>query len=53
MQQRTLGRQGLKVSAIGLGTMGMTMAYGTGADEAESIATIRRRNVSSPNGVCW
>jgi len=42
MQQRTLGRQGLKVSAIGLGTMGMTMAYGTGSDEAESIATIRR-----------
>jgi aryl-alcohol dehydrogenase-like predicted oxidoreductase len=41
MQQRALGRQGLKVSAIGLGTMGMTMAYGPGGTEDESIATIR------------
>ncbi|WP_022929670.1 aldo/keto reductase [Patulibacter americanus] len=42
MQQRTLGTQGLKVGAIGLGTMGMTMAYGAAPDEATSIATIRR-----------
>ena len=41
MQQRTLGTQGLQVAAIGLGTMGMTMAYGPG-DEAAGIATIRR-----------
>jgi aryl-alcohol dehydrogenase-like predicted oxidoreductase len=41
MQQRTLGRQGLVTSAIGLGTMGMTMAYGAG-DEPGGIATIRR-----------
>ena len=41
MQQRTLGRQGLVTSAIGLGTMGMTMAYGAG-DEAGGIATIHR-----------
>jgi aryl-alcohol dehydrogenase-like predicted oxidoreductase len=41
MQQRTLGRQGLTVSAIGLGTMGMTMAYGS-TDDTQSIATIRR-----------
>jgi aryl-alcohol dehydrogenase-like predicted oxidoreductase len=41
MQQRSLGRQGLEVSAIGLGTMGMTMAYGASDDE-QSIATIRR-----------
>jgi aryl-alcohol dehydrogenase-like predicted oxidoreductase len=41
MQQRTLGQQGLVTSAIGLGTMGMTMAYGAG-DEAGGIATIRR-----------
>ena len=41
MQQRTLGQQGLVTSAIGLGTMGMTMAYGDG-DEAGGIATIRR-----------
>ncbi|QSQ20678.1 aldo/keto reductase [Pyxidicoccus parkwayensis] len=42
MQQRTLGQQGLVVSALGLGTMGMTMAYGPTGDEAGSIATIRR-----------
>jgi aryl-alcohol dehydrogenase-like predicted oxidoreductase len=41
MQQRTLGSQGLKVSAIGLGCMGMSEFYGRG-DEAESIATIHR-----------
>ncbi|MEV0219319.1 aldo/keto reductase [Streptomyces sp. NPDC050704] len=38
---RTLGTQGLKAGAIGLGTMGMTMAYGAG-DETGGIATIRR-----------
>lgn len=42
MQKRTLGTQGLEVGAIGLGTMGMTMAYGPGGDEASSIETIRR-----------
>jgi aryl-alcohol dehydrogenase-like predicted oxidoreductase len=41
MQQRNLGQQGLISSAIGLGTMGMTMAYGAG-DETGGIATIRR-----------
>ncbi|MFF0521835.1 aldo/keto reductase [Actinomadura nitritigenes] len=41
MQQRTLGRQGLVTSAIGYGTMGLTMAYGPG-DEREGIAAIRR-----------
>jgi len=41
MEQRTLGTQGLTVGAIGLGTMGMTMAYGA-ADETEGMATIRR-----------
>jgi aryl-alcohol dehydrogenase-like predicted oxidoreductase len=41
MEHRTLGTQGLEVSAIGLGTMGMTMAYGDG-DETGGIATIRR-----------
>jgi aryl-alcohol dehydrogenase-like predicted oxidoreductase len=41
---RTLGTQGLTVSALGLGLMGMTQAYGTleERDEAESIATIHR-----------
>lgn len=39
--KRKLGRQGLEVSAIGLGCMGMSMAYGP-ADEPESIATLHR-----------
>jgi aryl-alcohol dehydrogenase-like predicted oxidoreductase len=39
MEQRILGTGGLRVSAIGLGCMGMSGFYGTG-DEAESIATI-------------
>ncbi|MGX7682003.1 aldo/keto reductase [Jatrophihabitans sp. DSM 45814] len=41
MQQRNLGQQGLRTSALGLGTMGMTMAYGPSDDE-QSIATIHR-----------
>jgi aryl-alcohol dehydrogenase-like predicted oxidoreductase len=41
MEQRILGTQGLTVSALGLGCMGMTFAYGK-ADEAEAIATIHR-----------
>jgi aryl-alcohol dehydrogenase-like predicted oxidoreductase len=41
MQQRELGTSGLRVSAIGLGCMGMTWAYGA-ADEDEAIATIHR-----------
>jgi aryl-alcohol dehydrogenase-like predicted oxidoreductase len=38
---RTLGTQGLTVSAIGLGCMGMSQSYGP-ADEVESIATLHR-----------
>lgn len=38
---RTLGSQGLTVSAQGLGLMGMSAFYG-GTDEAESLATIDR-----------
>jgi aryl-alcohol dehydrogenase-like predicted oxidoreductase len=41
MQRRTLGGEGLVVSAIGFGTMGLTMAYGDGSSEADAIATIR------------
>ena len=41
MEPRRLGKQGLTVSAMGLGCMGMSNAYGP-ADEAESIATIHR-----------
>jgi len=41
---RTLGTQGLTASAIGLGLMGMSHAYGSAEerDERESIATIHR-----------
>jgi aryl-alcohol dehydrogenase-like predicted oxidoreductase len=41
ISQRTLGTQGLVVSAEGLGCMGMSEFYGQG-DEVESIATIHR-----------
>jgi len=41
MEKRALGRQGLRVSALGLGCMGMSEFYGAG-DEQESIATIHR-----------
>ncbi|RWN18756.1 MAG: aldo/keto reductase [Mesorhizobium sp.] len=39
LKTRKLGSQGLQVSAIGLGCMGMSQSYGP-ADEAESIATL-------------
>ena len=41
MEQKRLGKQGLIVSAMGLGCMGMSDAYGP-ADESESLATIHR-----------
>jgi len=41
MNRRTLGTQGLEVSAEGLGCMGMTWAYGS-ADEKDGIETIHR-----------
>lgn len=46
MQNRKLGTQGLTVSELGLGCMGMSDFYaatdGAGRDEKESIATIHR-----------
>jgi aryl-alcohol dehydrogenase-like predicted oxidoreductase len=41
MKRRRLGRQGLEVSALGLGCMGMSEFYGA-TNEGEAIATIRR-----------
>ena len=41
MEQRTLGNGGLRVSALGLGCMGMSFAYG-GGDDAVSARTIER-----------
>lgn len=41
VEYRELGKSGLKVSALGLGCMGMSQSYGTGNDE-ESIATLHR-----------
>jgi aryl-alcohol dehydrogenase-like predicted oxidoreductase len=41
LKKRKLGRQGLTVSALGLGCMGMSQSYGV-ADDRESIATIHR-----------
>ena len=41
MQKRNLGNTGLEVSALGLGCMGMSSAYGPAADRHEMIALIR------------
>jgi aryl-alcohol dehydrogenase-like predicted oxidoreductase len=41
LKKRKLGRQGLEVSELGLGCMGMSQSYGP-ADEGESLATIDR-----------
>jgi len=42
MQKRKLGNSGLEVSAIGLGCMGMTSAYGPPADKTEMISLIAK-----------
>ena len=42
MQKRTLGNSNLEVSALGLGCMGMSFAYGPPADTQEMIALIRK-----------
>lgn len=42
MQTRMLGRSGLQVSAIGLGCMGLSFAYGRPPERSDAIALIRR-----------
>jgi aryl-alcohol dehydrogenase-like predicted oxidoreductase len=42
MQRRKLGNSGLEVSAIGLGCMGMSYAYGPAGDKKEMITLIRK-----------
>ena len=41
MQKRTLGKTGLEVSAIGLGCMGLSHAYGQPVEKQEGVALIR------------
>ena len=41
MQKRKLGKSNLKVSALGLGCMGMSFGYGPPADKREMISLIR------------
>ena len=41
LSTRKLGRQGLEVSALGLGCMGMSQSYGV-PDDRESVATLHR-----------
>jgi aryl-alcohol dehydrogenase-like predicted oxidoreductase len=41
MRKRRLGKQGLAVSEVGLGCMGMSEFYGP-RDDQESVATIQR-----------
>lgn len=41
LKKRKLGRQGLEVSELGLGCMGMSQSYGT-RNDPESIATLHR-----------
>ena len=42
MQKRKLGKSGLELSALGLGCMGMSIAYGQPGDKHEMIALIRK-----------
>ncbi len=42
MQKRKLGKSELEVSALGLGCMGMSFAYGPAPDKKETIALIRK-----------
>ena len=40
MEKRTLGKNGLEVSALGLGCMGMSFSYGPPKDKKEMISLL-------------
>ena len=42
MQKRILGKNGLEVSALGLGCMGLSYGYGPATDRKEAVALIRK-----------
>jgi aryl-alcohol dehydrogenase-like predicted oxidoreductase len=42
MQKRMLGKSGLEVSALGLGCMGMSTAYGAAKDEGEMVSLMHK-----------
>lgn len=42
MKKRILGKQGLEVSELGLGCMGLTFGYGQATSEAESVSLIQK-----------
>lgn len=48
MKTRTLGKQGLEVSEVGLGCMGFTQSYPPYPDRKEAIATLRRAHAVCP-----
>jgi aryl-alcohol dehydrogenase-like predicted oxidoreductase len=50
VKKRELGKSGLEVSALGLGCMSMTSAYGPTADKGEMIQLIRSAH---DNGVTF
>ncbi|MEB6377755.1 aldo/keto reductase [Leclercia adecarboxylata] len=50
MQQRQLGKNGLTVSALGLGCMGLSFGYGPATDKQQAIALIR---AAVDNGVTF
>lgn len=41
MEQRTLGRSGLEVAALGYGAMGLSYGYGPATDRSEAVALLR------------